>query len=111
MNWINITNTEQLSEINAQSSKEGVLVFKFSPGCAINYVVRKLLEREWAEGEMRMNTYMVDVLSQKALSDKVAADYSTQHESPQVLIIKNGKPVFTASHGKVLYSEIRKFRN
>lgn len=111
MNWINIDSAQIVSDIKELSDSEGVLILKFSPGCAINYVVRNLLEREWVEGEMRMKTYMVDVLAQKDISCKIAEDYGVEHESPQVLIIKKGKPLFTASHGKVLYSEIRDHRN
>jgi len=111
MNWINADSTEKLDEIKELSNTEKVLILKFSSGCGVNYVVKNLLEREWVEGEMRMKTYIVDVLASKVLSNKIADDYGVKHESPQVLIIENGKPVFTASHGKVLYSEIKKHRN
>jgi bacillithiol system protein YtxJ len=111
MNWINADSTEKLDEIKELSNSEKVLILKFSTGCGVNYAVRNLLEREWTDGEMRMKTYIVDVLASKELSGKIANDYAVEHESPQVLIIKNGKPVFTASHGRVLYSEIRKHRN
>lgn len=111
MNWIKADSTEKLDEIKELSKSEKVLILKFSTGCAVNYVVRNLLEREWVEGEMRMKAYIVDVLAAKEISKKIADYYKVEHESPQVLIVENGKPVFTASHGRVLFSEIRKHRN
>ena len=111
MNWITLNSTDKLSEALELSKKEKVMILKFSPKCAINYVVRNLLEREWHEGEMKMKTYLVDVVSGKDLSEKISKELSIEHESPQALILENGKPVFSASHGKVIYSELRKYSN
>lgn len=111
MNWISVKSSETISEILELSKKEKVMILKFSPKCAINYVVRNLLEREWHEGEMRMKTYMVDVVSNKALSEQIEKDFGVTHESPQALILEKEKPVFTASHGKVIYSELKKYAN
>jgi len=111
MNWININSAESISEILELSKKEKVMILKFSPKCAINYVVRNLLEREWVEGEMRMKTYMVDVIANKDISEKLEKEFGVTHESPQALILQNGKPVFNASHGKVIFSELRKYAN
>ncbi|MBE2218470.1 MAG: bacillithiol system redox-active protein YtxJ [Ignavibacteria bacterium] len=111
MNWIKLDSPEMLQEMKAASENEKVLVLKFSPKCAINYVVRNLLEREWAEGEMSMKTYIVDVISGKGISAQIEKDYGVDHESPQAIVIDKGKVVFHASHGKVIYSELRKFAN
>ena len=111
MNWININSAESISEILELSKIEKVMILKFSPKCAINYVVRNLLEREWHEGEMRMKTYMVDVVSNKALTEQIEKEFGVTHESPQALILEKEKPVFTASHGKVIYSELKKYAN
>ncbi len=111
MNWINIETEEKLWEIDEISINEKVLILKFSPGSVINFVVRRLLEREWAEGEMRMKTFLINADSNRELSESISEKYSVGRESPQIIIIDNRKPVFSASQGKILYSEIRKFRN
>lgn len=111
MNWINIDSSDKINEVKEISGSQKVMIFKYSPKCAINYIVRNLLEREWNGSEMLMKTYLVDVVSNKELSQKIEGEFGVSHESPQVLIIENSKPVFTASHGKILYSEIRKFAN
>lgn len=111
MNWIKLENIDQIKEIEDLSEGQKVLLFKFSPGCAINYVVKNLLEREWAEGEMRMRTYLLDVADKKVLSAEISSRYSVEHESPQVIILEDSTPIFSASHGKILFSELRKFRN
>ena len=111
MNWIKADSIEKIDEIKALSGSEKVLILKFSPKCSINYVVRFLLEREWNNGEMQMKTYLVDVLSNRELSDKIEKDFGVTHETPQAIILEKSKPVFSASHGKVIFSELRKYAN
>ncbi|MCC6866138.1 MAG: bacillithiol system redox-active protein YtxJ [Ignavibacteria bacterium] len=111
MNWIKIENSHDLEEIIQNSFNERVLLFKYSPRCSINYIVKNLLEREWAEYEMNMKTFLVDVIACKELSNQIETDFGIKHESPQVLIIENSKIIFYASHGAILYSKIRKFCN
>ena len=111
MNWIKIDSTDTLDEMMNSSNEEKVLIFKFSPSCSVSYVVRNLLEREWNEKEMNMKTYMVDVISNRDISKKIEKEFKVRHESPQALIIEKSKPVFSADHGRILFSEIRKYAN
>jgi len=111
MNWIKADSIEKMDEIKALSASEKVLILKFSQKCSINYVVRFLLEREWNDSVMQMKTYVVDVLSNRELSDKIEKEFGVTHETPQAIILRNSKPVFTASHGKIIFSELRKYAN
>ncbi len=111
MNWINLDSIDKLNEVKELSRNKKVLILKYSVNCGVSYIVRSLLEREWNEGEMKMPTYILDVIGKKDISKQAAIDFGVEHESPQVLIIENTKPVFTGNHGKVIFSEIRKFAN
>lgn len=111
MNWIKADTTKKIDEIKSLSGSEKVLILKFSPNCSISYVVRFLLEREWNEGEMQMKTYLVDVIANRELSDKIENEFGVPHETPQAIVLQNSKPVFSASHGKVIFSELRKYAN
>lgn len=111
MNWIKADSTEKIDEIRKLSGAEKVLILKYSAKCSINHVVRFLLEREWNEGEMQMKTYLVDVNANRELSDLIEKEFGVTHETPQAIILKDSKPVFTASHGKVIFSELRKYAN
>lgn len=111
MNWIKIDSKESLADLKSTSMNERVLLFKFSPDCTVNYVVKMFLEREWAEGEMKMKTYLVDVISNKEISAEIVKQFGIEHESPQALVISEGKADYFASHGKIVYSELRKFAN
>ena len=111
MNWLTVESDNNLNDINDLSANERVLIFKFSPACSISIITKMLLEREWNNDMMNMKTYLVNVLTRKELSKKIAAEYNVQHESPQALIIENGKCVNHYNHGKIIFSEIKKSAN
>ena len=111
MNWITIENQETISEINTVSQQEKILFLKYDPDCALNYVVRILLEREWIDSEMNMKTYILDIKKYGDISRSVTEIYKVENETPQIIILEKGKPVFSASHGKILFSELKNFAN
>ena len=50
--------------------------------------------------------YYLDLIANKNLSQKVADDFNVEHESPQVILIKNGKCVYDESHSGISMDEI-----
>ncbi|MEO8514816.1 MAG: monothiol bacilliredoxin BrxC family protein [Ignavibacteria bacterium] len=111
MNWINLDSKEQLNEVKELSKGKRVLVMKYSPIHGVDHIVRTLLEREWNEGEMRIKTYLLDTDANMELAKHFDNEFGLTDETPQLLILENSKPVFDGLHGKVIYSEIRKFAN
>lgn len=55
--------------------------------------------------------YYLDLLSYRNLSNKIADNFGVIHESPQVLLIKNGDCVFEASHSEIAVSELQEQLN
>ncbi|KXK42247.1 MAG: hypothetical protein UZ05_CHB002003028 [Chlorobi bacterium OLB5] len=111
MNWLKLDSEDKLQDILQESKNTNILVFKYSPGCIVNYVVKFLFEREWNEMEMKMKTYLLNIAENTGLSGKVEKITGITHESPQVFIFRDSTPVFNASHGRILFSEVRKFNN
>lgn len=111
MNWINLDSKEQLNEVMELSKVKKVLIMKYSPSKGVDHIVMTLLEREWNEGEMRMKTYLLDTDVNVDLTKEIDSELNLTDETPQVLILENSKPVFDGLHGKIIYSEIRKYAN
>lgn len=42
--------------------------------------------------------FLVDVLSQRPLSRRIAAILGIRHESPQIIVLRRGAPLWHASH-------------
>lgn len=51
--------------------------------------------------ELDSPIYEVNVIDNRPLSNKIAADLSVSHESPQLIVIENGEVVFHTSHNNI----------
>ena len=66
-------------------------------------------ERSWKEEEMEgVTPYYLDLISYRNISAQVAEEFNVQHESPQLLLIRNGKCIFHSSHSAISYKELKK---
>ncbi|PQJ11156.1 bacillithiol system redox-active protein YtxJ [Flavipsychrobacter stenotrophus] len=104
MNWIELTDEQQLQQINELSAKEPVIIFKHSTRCSISSMAKSRLEREKAPDNASF--YYLDLIKYRNISNKIAEDYSVHHESPQVLLIKNGECVYEETHNGISMKEI-----
>jgi bacillithiol system protein YtxJ len=108
MNWITLKSAEQLQEIRQASELQPVLIFKHSTRCSTSRMVLDRLERNWNGGEMSgITPYFLDLLSFRAVSNLIAEIFNVEHESPQVLLIRNGQSVLDLSHFEIEYDQIK----
>jgi len=104
MQWIELTTESQLADIKEQSKSKPQLIFKHSSRCAVSGVARNRLERSVPKADV--DFYFLDLLRNRQISNKVAEEFSVYHESPQVLLIKDGKCVYDESHSGINMNEI-----
>ncbi|MGB8191250.1 MAG: bacillithiol system redox-active protein YtxJ [Chitinophagaceae bacterium] len=96
MNWITLTSEEQLKEIRERSAERPQVIFKHSTRCSISSLAKSRLDK--AQPHEAIDFYYLDLLRYRPLSSRVAQEFNVYHESPQVLIIKDGKCVYDESH-------------
>lgn len=107
MNWNQITSEEQLEEIKLLSNEKPVLIFKHSRTCSISATSLSRLERSWNEEKAGdLEAYYLDLLSFRTLSQKIAQEFDVDHESPQAIVIKNGKAIYHDSHFGIAFGDI-----
>ena len=104
MNWIELQNENQLQEIKERSNQKPQLIFKHSTRCSISGVAKSRLER--AQAPENADFYYLDLIRYRDISNKVAETFNVYHESPQVLLIKNGECVYDESHSGISMDEI-----
>jgi bacillithiol system protein YtxJ len=104
MEWIHLTDEEQLSNIIEKSKENPQVIFKHSNRCSISSVALQRLQRANQPGEI--DFYFLDLIRHRSLSNKVAEIFKVRHESPQVLLIKDGKCIFHESHLSIDMHEI-----
>ena len=96
MDWITLNNISQLQSIQEESYQHPQVIFKHSTRCSISSMVLKRLEREGKPENMKF--YYLDLIKFRDISNKVSEMFSVNHESPQILLIKNGECVYDESH-------------
>lgn len=107
INWIVLTEKEQLEEIIKNSIAKPVLIFKHSSRCGISRMVLKNFEREFDLDKTKMDLYFLDLLSYRALSQDISIKFKVVHQSPQVLVIKNGAIIYQDSHDYISLDKIK----
>ena len=108
MNWTELNTEIQIEQIKEESRTQPVLIFKHSTRCAISGTVLHRLERNWKANEVApLKMYYLDLLSYRNVSQRIAESFDVEHESPQVLILKEGYPVYVRSHLSITFTEIQ----
>lgn len=106
MNWIQLTEEGQLNEIVTRSQTKPQVIFKHSTRCSISAVALQRLQKSQQPDGLEF--YFLDLLAHRPLSNKVAEVFGVHHESPQVLLIKDGKCIFDESHLGISMNDIVK---
>jgi bacillithiol system protein YtxJ len=96
MNWIHLTDERQLTDIISNSKTKPQVIFKHSTRCSISAVALQRLQK--SQQPDSLDFYFLDLLAHRPLSNKVSEVFGVHHESPQVLLIKDGKCIFDESH-------------
>ena len=90
--FLKITQKEGLEALISSSNDRPVVIFKHSNSCPISAVAYR--EMEDLDGDVSL----IDVQSAPDVSLEIASRTGVSHESPQVIILRNGKAVWNASH-------------
>ena len=103
MEWISLETADQLDNIKQQQGYS--LIFKHSTRCSISMMAKRRFELDWDNLPADMPLYFLDLIKHRDLSAKIAADFSVYHESPQLLLIKDGECILDQSHGAISVDE------
>jgi bacillithiol system protein YtxJ len=107
MNWIPLTTEAQLDEIVQLSDTKPTLIFKHSTRCSISTTALSRLERAWDAEESP--AYYLDLITYRPISGAIAEKFAVEHQSPQVLVINQGKCTYSATHWDIAMDEIKPF--
>lgn len=87
-----LTDAQSLEGLFTLSHSQPVIIFKHSTTCPISAAAHRQMSR------VRAEVSLVVVQSAREVSNEVAARTGIRHESPQVIVLKNGEVVWSASH-------------
>ncbi len=102
-----LTAAEQLEEILQTSKQRPVLLFKHSTSCLTSASAWREFQR-FAEAESRPEYWRLLVIERRALARLVAQQTAVRHESPQTLLLYNGKTIWHESHRRISFKALQK---
>ncbi|MGO4709796.1 bacillithiol system redox-active protein YtxJ [Chryseobacterium sp. 2TAF14] len=107
--WNTIKSEEDLEKAVQKSYENRIAIFKHSTSCFISKTVLKNFEKEIENSEAQnqnVSFYFLDLLAFRPISNKIAEDFEIRHESPQLIVIENGKAISNASHQGISLSQV-----
>ncbi len=93
--FVPVADLDALDELLAPERAGPTLLFLHDPGCSTSAAAYRRVSRLGGE------VPLVDVRRQKVLSKAIEARTGVKHESPQALVLRGGRAVWSASHRAV----------
>ena len=106
INWIPLQHLGQLDEIVAFSNAKPAVIFKHSTRCSVSRFALKQFENEFDFPE-KVTPYFLDLIAFREISNDIASRFGVQHQSPQLILIKDGKAIYNASHSDIDAGELK----
>lgn len=107
MQWQSIQSVQDVLAIEEASHQRPCLIFKHSTSCPISSIAKLRLEGDWDFATEELEVHYLDLLRHRDVSGFIAEHFAVHHESPQVLLIRDGICTYDNSHLDISVAEIR----
>ncbi|RKS93861.1 bacillithiol system protein YtxJ [Flavobacterium limicola] len=107
ISWNELTDLGQLNEIIAISNEKPVAIFKHSTRCSVSRMALKQFENEFNISD-KVTPYFLDLIAHRDISNEIAHRFGVTHQSPQLILIKEGKAIYNVSHSDIDAEELGK---
>jgi len=107
--WQLLSQMEQLDEIAEISKTMPVAIFKHSTRCGISKMVLRQFERSYAIEEGKLKLYFLNLLEFRDISNEVSIRFQILHQSPQLIVIRDGVAIAHASHHGIQAHQLEEF--
>lgn len=92
---------EVWQKVLKESKDQPVILFKHSNSCATSADAHDRVKKLERQGAISESMYILIVQNAREISDRVAEELEVEHETPQVIVIRNKEAVYHASHGDI----------
>ena len=99
--WKELSQSEELNQIKKDSFKKPQVLFKHSTRCSISTMAFSRLEKNWDSKSGSADFHYLDLIKYRNISNQIENMFDVTHQSPQLLVIKNGVCEANASHNNV----------
>ena len=99
--WNYLESIADVDAIETESFNKPVAVFKHSTTCGISRMVWNLFQKQYNIPNDKMDLYYLDLLAHRSISNEIAEWFGVTHQSPQIIVIKDGKAIYNDSHESI----------
>lgn len=107
--WNRLTHIDQIELLTELSKTTPIIIFKHSTRCGTSRLVLNSFIKNYEMDLEAMKLYYLDLLAFRDVSDEVAYRFQVLHQSPQLLVIKNGVVIAYASHYEIQSLNLHQF--
>ncbi|MFK7775330.1 MAG: bacillithiol system redox-active protein YtxJ [Saprospiraceae bacterium] len=107
MNWIPLESVDQVKQIVERSKDIPCVIFKHSTRCSISSMAKFRLEGDWDISEKDIEAYYLDLIAYRDVSNYISEELSVYHESPQIILLRDGEVVYDESHLDITVDELK----
>lgn len=109
--WKILDSGQQLKSIVEDSYSKPVVLFKHSISCGLSAGAKYRLEENWEQLSSDIDFYYLDLITYREISNKIANQFDVVHQSPQIIIISDGKAVYNTSHHRISIEDLNRALN
>ncbi|MBO0341207.1 MAG: bacillithiol system redox-active protein YtxJ [Bacteroidota bacterium] len=106
--WIQLESIDQLEAIAENSKNKPQVIYKHSSTCGISRMVLNMFTESY-DTDLDIDLYFLTIQRHRDVSNAIEDTFGVRHESPQLLVVKNGEVVFHTSHGAISDTDLTKF--
>ena len=99
--WNRLSSVNQLIEIEKESFHQPIAIFKHSTRCGTSSMALRQFESQFEADNTSVKLYFLDLLSFKDISNEIAIRFQVFHESPQLIVLKDGNTIHHSSHHQI----------
>jgi bacillithiol system protein YtxJ len=103
---VDLVQDRDLEQLLQKSKTDPVLIFKHSTQCPVSAQAYEEFTG-FVEGFRDLSCGAVLVIENRKLSNAIAERFGVRHESPQALLVKDGRVVWHASHWSITYDSLK----
>lgn len=105
--WKTLETLEHLEEAISRSQDVPVAIFKHSTRCSVSFMAKKTLELTWKFNSDEIEIYFLDLIRFRPISNEIAQRFKIHHESPQLIVLQDGKAVYNVSHNDISVDDLQ----
>jgi bacillithiol system protein YtxJ len=103
-----LTSVEELKQVITESNDKPVLLFKHSLTCPISARAFRELQTFLDGADAQLGYTLITVQKARPVSNEAASTLGVKHETPQAILIRNGREVWNASHFDITADSLRR---